>query len=87
DRGWARFDFLANRIEVGNPAKEAPAAETIVVERDDLYREQIRVFLDAVEGKPDDLTTAGQGLGSVAAVEAILASLHSGKREIIVTKP
>ncbi len=86
DRGWARFDFLGNRIEVGNPAKEVPATETIVVERDDLYREQIRVFLDAVEGKPDDLTTAGQGLRSVAAVEAILASLRSGKRQIIVTK-
>ena len=31
--------------------------------------------------------TAGQGLRSVAAVEAILASLRSGKRQIIVTKP
>jgi predicted dehydrogenase len=81
DRGWARFDFLANRLEVGNPAKEAPEAESIPHQRDDLYREQIQGFLDAVDGKPDDLTTAEQGLRSVATVEAVLTSLRSSRRE------
>ena len=83
DRGWARYDFLANRLEVGHPAKEAPAVETIAVERDDLYREQIQGFLDAVDGKPDELTTAEQGLRSVGTVEAVLASLRSGRRETV----
>lgn len=85
DRGWARYDFLANRLELGNPAKETPFVEAVPVERDDLYREQIQGFLDAVDGKPDQLTTAEQGLRSVATVEAVLASLRSGRREAVAS--
>ncbi|MCC7518614.1 MAG: Gfo/Idh/MocA family oxidoreductase [Verrucomicrobiae bacterium] len=85
DRGWARYDLLAGRLEIGRPEKEMPESETIAVERDDLYRAQIRGFLAAVEGKPDDLTTPEQGLRSVAIADALLASLRSGKREIVPT--
>lgn len=81
DRAWARYDLSAGRLELGVPSRETPAVEAIPVERDALYREQIRQFLGASEGTPDDLTTPEQGLLSVAMADAILASLRSGRRE------
>lgn len=83
EKGWAKVHFASGTLELGNTSSSTSSSKTLAFERDDLFRAQLRGFLEAIEGRSNSLALPEDGLATASALEAILRSLGSQKREVI----
>jgi len=81
DAAAASLDFGSGSLILRRRNANDLLEETVSPERDDIYRTQLAGFLDAVDGRPDELATPLEGLQSVACADVIIRSLTSGQRE------
>lgn len=84
DVASASLDFGSGSLILRRRNDNDLLEETVSTQRDDIYQVQLAGFLDAIDGRPDDLATPLEGLQSVAAADAIIRSLTSGQREPVV---
>jgi len=80
----ASLDFGSGSLILRRRNANDLLEESVSPERDDIYRTQLAGFLDAVDGRSDELATPLEGLQSVACADAIIRSLTSGQREPVV---
>jgi UDP-N-acetylglucosamine 3-dehydrogenase len=80
DRGWALLDFKQGEIRIGNKQNDDIASESFSVVRDEMYRKEHQVFLDAMEGKGQPSSPAEEAIVSMEIIEAAMISRQIGQR-------
>lgn len=83
DEATASAVLSASEITIRHRTRDEITKESLPCERDEMYRRQIQALLDVIDGNEADMTTGEQGADAVAVADAILASLRSGRRELI----
>lgn len=88
ERGAARFEMHACRWrEMITPGGEWIDHARLPLERDELFIRQANSFLDAVEQKTQPACSLEEGLATLHANQAILASVTSGRWETVGERP
>ncbi len=87
DAGWAAYDFETGQLRLARRADQSLMHETIPVVRDDLYREEHRVFLEATEGRRAPSSPPEEAIVSMEVINAALASWESGARMALGSPP
>ena len=88
ERGAARFEMHACRWrEMITPGGEWIDHPRPPLERDELFIRQANAFLDAVEQKAPPACSLAEGLATLHANQAILASVTSGRWETVGERP
>jgi predicted dehydrogenase len=88
EHGAARFEMHACRWrEMIQPGGEWIDHAHQPLERDELFTRQANAFLDAVEHNTDPACTLREGLETLHANRAILASVASGRWEPLAERP
>jgi len=80
DRGWALAEVEKQTLRIGLRADSSEREERIPVERDDLYRTEHQIFLDAVAGLREPSSPAPEAIVSMEIADAALRSWHDGCR-------
>jgi predicted dehydrogenase len=80
DRGWALAEIEKQTLRVGLRDDNAEREERIPVERDDLYRAEHQVFLDAVGGLCEPSSPPSEAIVSMEVIDAALRSWRAGRR-------
>ena len=77
DLGYLLCDLMTGTITLGRRQEETATVEQISHDRDDLFREQFRQFMLAVEGKPAQIISGEEGLVSMKVVDAAIESMRT----------
>ena len=80
DRGWALAEVEKQTLRIGLRADSSERDERIPVERDDLYRTEHQVFLDAVAGQREPSSPASEAIVSMEITDAALRSWRERRR-------
>ena len=80
DRGWALLDLNQGELRIGSRVDDSLAKETILAERDDMFRQEHQAFLDAIEGRRKTSSPPEEALVSMEIIRAAIASWKSGQR-------
>jgi predicted dehydrogenase len=80
DRGWALAEIEKQTLRIGLRADSSECEERIPVERDDLYRTEHQVFLDAAAGLREPSSPASEAIVSMEITDAALRSWREGRR-------
>ena len=80
DQGWVSYDMKQGELIIGRVADDSTTVERFTFERDDMYREEHRVFLDAAAGNAAPSSPADEAIASIEIIDASLRSLDSGAR-------
>ena len=83
DRGFIKVDFTANRTLTGRLTDGACGGESIIHERDDLFREQFRQFVAATQGRKADIVPGEEARRASLVAEAALKSLKTRRPEAV----
>jgi len=80
DRGWALAEIEKQTIRIGLRADSSEREERIAVDRDDLYRTEHQVFLDAAAGRCEPSSPASEAIVSMEIADAALRSWRERRR-------
>lgn len=80
DRGWALAEIEKQTLRIGLRSDNSEREERIPVQRDDLYRTEHQVFLDAVAGVREPSSPASEAVVSMEITDAALRSWREGRR-------
>jgi len=80
DRGWALAEVEKQTLRIGLRADSSEREERIPVERDNLYRTEHQVFLDAVAGLREPSSPASEAVVSMEITDAALRSWRERRR-------
>lgn len=84
DEGWAMLDYERSVLRVGYQRSQSLETISFEQERDDIFREEHKAFLEAVAGRRLPETPASDGLVSTAVCQAIQQSWETGEKCRIV---
>jgi predicted dehydrogenase len=79
DKGWAMFDLNKGVVRLGR--RDDPAAERveqISTERDIMYEAEHQAFFDAIAGRREPESPAGDAIVSLEIMDAALRSWRAG---------
>jgi predicted dehydrogenase len=80
DRGWISFDLKSGTLTLGRRKDEATSTERFSAERDEMYREEHRVFLEALDRNESPSSPPEEAIVSMEIIDASLRSLDTGER-------
>lgn len=80
DRGWALAEIEKQTLRIGLREGSVEHEERIPVERDDLYRMEHQVFLEATTGLREPSSPAAEAIVSMEIAEAALRSWRERRR-------
>jgi predicted dehydrogenase len=80
DRGWALAEVEKQTLRIGLAADSSEREERIPVERDDLYRTEHQLFLDAAAGLRQPSSPASEAIVSMEIADAALRSWREQRR-------
>ncbi len=83
DRGWALAEVEKQTLRIGLRADSSECEERIPMERDDLYRTEHQVFLDAAAGLREPSSPAPEAIVSMEITDAALRSWRKGRRIVM----
>jgi len=88
DKGTIRIEYGAPRLSVFRDAEGAwQTGAAAQIERDDLFRDQARHFIDCIQGKAVPRCTIEDGEQTLRTMLAILKSVDGDGRFVPVTRP
>lgn len=80
DAGWALAEIEKQTLRIGLRADGSESEEKFPLERDDLYRTEHQLFLDAVAGLAEPSSPASEAIVSMEIADAALRSWREGRR-------
>jgi predicted dehydrogenase len=79
DKGWALLDANTGQLKLGNLYENTINIEHIMLDRDQMYRDEHQAFFDAIDGNRAVETSPQDGLISMAIIDAAMRSWKSRK--------
>ncbi len=84
DRGWVVYDLGCGELRLGFRDRSSVSIETVSTERDEMYREEHRIFLEAIAGRSRPSSPPDEALSSMYVIDACMKSLDRRERVEIV---
>ncbi|MBT3274770.1 MAG: Gfo/Idh/MocA family oxidoreductase, partial [Spirochaetales bacterium] len=83
DKGWAVYDMKSGELRIGNRENESVSSQIFEMERDSMYIEEHRVFLESMDQGRSLSSPAEEAIVSMEIIEAALKSRELNARVVI----